>query len=61
MNTMNQTIPTTFNPETNFAVALAEASFAPNRAAEGGVPLRFVLPPEDDFNQRGIPESALHD
>lgn len=61
MNTINQTIPTAFSSETSFAIALGEANPSPKRAAEGLLPFCFALPSEDDFNRRGIPESALHD
>jgi len=61
MNTINQTIPTDFSPETAFAIALNESHVQPERSHETLVPFRFALPPEDKFSRRGIPESALHD
>jgi hypothetical protein len=61
MNTINQTIPTAFSPETSFAIPLGESNQQPEFAGAALVPFRFMLPSEDDFNRRGIPESALHD
>jgi hypothetical protein len=61
MNTSNQNIPTSFSPETSFAIALGEPSQPSERISKTPLPFRFVVPSEDDFNRRGIPESALHD
>jgi hypothetical protein len=61
MNTNNQTIPTAFSPETAFAIALNEANQQCQQVTEVLMPFRFMLPSEDEFNRRGIPESALHD
>lgn len=61
MNTINQTIPTAFSPETSFAIALSETSDHAERTNETFASFRFRLPPEDEFIRRGIPESALHD
>lgn len=61
MNTINQTIPTIFSPETAFPIALAESNQQTERTTEALLPFRFMLPSEDEFNRRGIPESALHD
>lgn len=61
MNTINQTIPTAFSPETAFAIALSETSDRPERADETLASFRFRLPSEDEFIRRGVPESALHD
>jgi len=61
MNTVNQTIPTAFSPETSFAIALSETRDYPERADESFASFRLRLPPEDEFIRHGIPESALHD
>ena len=61
MNTITESIPTVFNPETAFALSLQNADAKFNLADEGFTPRRFVLPTDDGFAGRGIPESALHD
>lgn len=61
MNTITESIPTVFNPETAFIVPLQNADDEFDRAEEAFAPLRFALPKDDGFAGRGIPESALHD
>jgi hypothetical protein len=61
MNTINQTIPAAFSPETAFDIALSETVQSSPLPTEALLPLRFLLPSEDEFSRRGIPESALHD
>jgi len=61
MNTITESIPTVFNPETAFIPSLQSADDRFNRADEAFTPRRFTLPTDDGFAGRGIPESALHD
>ena len=61
MNTITETIPTAFSPETKFAIALHEGAEGHDRVNEIVAHHRFALPPEDEFTHRGIPESVLHD
>jgi len=61
MNTITESIPTVFNPETAFVLSLQNAADKSNRADEIFTPRRFARPTEDTFAERGIPQSALHD
>ena len=61
MNTITESIPTVFNPETAFVLSLQNAADQSKRADEIFTPRRFTLPTDDGFAGRGIPESALHD
>jgi len=61
MNTITESIPTAFTPETAFALSLRNAANKPDRADEGFAPRRFAQPTEDGFAERGNPQSALHD
>ena len=61
MNALAESIPTVFNPETTFAIALHNANERRDRANAEFVPYRFELPPRNEFERPGIPESALHD
>jgi len=61
MNTITESIPTVFNPETAFVPPLQYAADKSNRADEILIPRRFAEPSEDRFSERGIPHSALHD
>ena len=61
MNTITESIPTVFNPETAFVPSLQSAANKFNRADEPYTPRRFTLPTDEVFAGRGIPESALHD
>lgn len=61
MSTIIEIIPAKVSPEIAFAVSLHDTGEKRERAAETLIPFRFVLPPEDEFARRGIPESALHD
>jgi hypothetical protein len=61
MNTITESIPTVFNPETAFALSLQSADDKFNRADEAFTSRRFTLATDDRFAGHGIPESALHD
>jgi hypothetical protein len=61
MNTTNQSSPAVFSAETSSAISLGELNQQPEHTDELLTPARFRLPSEDDFDRRGIPESALHD
>jgi hypothetical protein len=61
MNTITESIPTVFNPETAFVLSLQSTDDKFNRADEAFTPRRFTLPTEDRFAERGIPQSAIHD
>ncbi len=61
MKTITESMPTVFNPETAFVLSLPNAEDKPNRADEAFIPLRFALPTENRFAERGIPQSAIHD
>jgi len=60
MKTLTESIPTVFNSETAFVLPLQSVDKL-NRGDEAFVPSRFVLPLDDGFAERGIPQSALHD
>lgn len=61
MNTITETIPAVFSPETAFSVSLQATNETSGQESEPVIPFRFALPLEDKFTRRGIPESALHD
>jgi hypothetical protein len=61
MNTINQTIPAAFSPDTAFAIALQSVNDDNERENEIFIPFRFVSVAEEEFTRRGIPHSALHD
>lgn len=61
MNTINQTIPASFSPDTLFAIPLQTVSDGNEREKEILRPRRFFSASEDELTRRGIPASALHD
>ena len=61
MNTINQTIPAAFSPDTLFAIPMQTVSDVNEREQETLSPRRFFSASEDELTRRGIPDSALHD
>jgi hypothetical protein len=61
MNTINQTIPAAFGPDTAFVIAPQPVNDGHERERETFVPLRLLAASENEFTRRGIPHSALHD
>ena len=61
MNTITETIPAVFSPETAFSISLHAMNEKPDQESGAVIPFRFALLLEDKFTRRGIPESALHD
>ena len=58
MNTINQTIPTAFSPETAFAIALRNKRPSRTRRRNSLPPFGSVAASEDEFIRRGVPESV---
>jgi len=61
MNTVTETIPAVFKPETAFVLSVQQGDEKSNRADAAFIPHWVMPPPADDSVRHSAPWSAIHD